>query len=254
MNLPNKDEKIIAELKAAHRRGNATEKYHNVGKGSYLRNMVYGANDGIVTTFAVVAGVAGANLSTKIILILGFANLVADGLSMALGNILGTRSENQLKKEELKVEHFEIDHVPEEEAKEIEEIYKKKGFKGDDLKRAVQIITSDKNIWAKEMMIHELGIIPGEEESPWKNGLATFVAFASAGLLPLLPYVFNIAIKDTFTTAIIFTAVALFAVGAARTVFTKKNWLLAGLEMLGVGAIAAIAAYVLGYFIEHIAN
>ncbi len=129
-------------------------------------------------------------------------------------------------------------------------IYKDKGFSGEDLQRVVKIITSDKDRWAKEMMIHELGIIPDGEESPWKNGLATFVAFASAGLLPLLPYVFNIAIKDTFTTAIIFTGVALFIVGAGRTVFTKKNWLLAGLEMLAVGAIAAGAAYTLGYWID----
>lgn len=245
----NKEDKTIAELRAAHKKGIANEKYHNIGKGSYLRNMVYGANDGIVTTFAVVAGVAGANLSTKVILILGFANLVADGLSMALGNFLGTRSENQLKKEELKVEHWEIDHVPEEETKEIEQIYKAKGFKGEDLKRAVAVITSDKDLWAKEMMIHELGIIPGEEESPWKNGLATFVAFAIAGLLPLLPYVFDIAIKDNFTIAIIFTGVALFIAGALRTIFTKRNWLLAGLEMFAVGALAAGSAYGVGYFI-----
>lgn len=249
MNSKSKDADIIAELKAAHAHGIAVEKYHKAGKGSYLRNMVYGANDGIVTTFAVVAGVAGASLSPKIILILGFANLVADGISMAMGNWLGTRSENQFKNEELRLEHWEIEHVPEEEAKEIEQIYKDKGFTGDDLARAVQIITSDKDRWAKEMMIHELGIIPGEEESPWKNGLATFVAFATAGLLPLLPYIFHISIKDTFTTAMIFTAVALFVVGAGRTIFTKMNWFLAGLEMLFVGALAAGSAYGVGYFI-----
>ena len=118
------------------------------------------------------------------------------------------------------------------------------------LKRAVAVITSDKDIWAKEMMIYELGIIPGEEESPWKNGLVTFVSFGIAGLLPLLPYIFNIAIKDTFTTAIIFTGAALFIVGALRTIFTKKNWLLSGLEMLAVGAIAAMSAYLLGYWID----
>ncbi len=247
-NMDNK-ENIIKELKAAHKGDTANEKYHKAGQGSYLRNMVYGANDGIVTTFAVVAGVAGANLSPKIILILGFANLVADGISMAMGSFLGTRSENQLKHEELKTEYWEIDHVPEEEAKEIERIYKDKGFKANDLKRAVEVITSDRDVWAKEMMIYELGIIPGEEESPWKNGLVTFVAFAIAGLLPLLPYIFNIPSKDNFTTAIIFTGIALFMVGALRTIFTKKNWLFSGLEMLLVGTIAATAAYAVGYFI-----
>ncbi|OGY92173.1 MAG: hypothetical protein A3H70_04795 [Candidatus Komeilibacteria bacterium RIFCSPLOWO2_02_FULL_48_11] len=239
-------------MKAAHSQGTACEKYHKIGSGSYLRNMVYGANDGIVTTFAVVAGVAGANLEVKVVLILGFANLVADGIAMALGNYLGTKSENEYQEQEQALEAWEVENIPEEERKEIEDIYRQKGFQGQDLKRAVDIITADKNNWVREMMIGEIGVIPGGEESPWKNGLATFVAFSAAGLLPLIPYLIGVKIVSNFNLAIIMTAVALFAVGSTRSVFTKKNWLISGLEMFLVGALAAAAAYAIGYLIDQV--
>lgn len=245
-------EKKIQEVKSAHRSGTAYEKYHKAGHGSYLRNMVYGANDGIVTTFAVVAGVAGAALEMKVVLILGFANLVADGIAMALGNYLGTKSENDFKKKERRLEEWEVEHMPEEERLEIEEIYKKKGFRGNDLEKIVNVITADKKLWVDEMIVNELGIVPGEEESPAKNGLATFIAFASAGLLPLLPFVFGFHLGSQFQAAIIMTGVALFMVGSLRSIFTKKNWLIAGIEMLFVGALAAASAYGIGYLINRI--
>ncbi|MDP6756256.1 MAG: VIT1/CCC1 transporter family protein, partial [Patescibacteria group bacterium] len=146
------------------------------------------------------------------------------------------------------MEEWEIEHIPEEEKKEIQAIYAKKGFKGNDLKRATQIITSNKEAWIDEMMIHELGTVPGEEDHPFKNGVATFIAFVIAGFLPLVPYIF--ALGNTFYTAIIMTVFALFVVGALRNIFTKQNIIIAGLEMLGVGAIAAVVAYGLGYWIE----
>ncbi|MEK7189127.1 MAG: VIT1/CCC1 transporter family protein, partial [Patescibacteria group bacterium] len=236
----NQKQKRIAEVKAAHHNATAMERYHHAGRGSYLRNMVYGANDGIVTTFAVVAGVAGASLEPKIVLILGFANLIADGVAMATGNFLGTRSENALQAKERAMESWEVANVPDEERREIRDIYRTKGFKGQDLEAAVRIITSDKKLWVDEMMVNELAIIPGEEENPWKNGLATFVAFIVAGLLPLLPYVFGVEFGSAFATAVGMTGVALFAVGSARSSVTKEHWLVSGLEMLGVGAIAAV--------------
>lgn len=246
------NQKLIIEVKQAHHDKTAIEKYHRVGAGAYLKDMVYGAIDGIVTTFAVVAGVAGAGLSIKVILILGFANLVADGLSMATGNYLGTKSENEFQRKERAMEEWEVDNVPEEETKEIEEIYRAKGFRGDDLRRAVSVISKNKKVWVDEMMIYELGMAPGESENPLKKGLATFSAFVIAGFLPLAPYVFGIGITSSFVTAIIMSAIALFAVGALRSLFIKKSWAVAGLEMLGVGAIASIVAYVIGAWIERL--
>lgn len=241
-------EQKIKEVRKAHEAGHATEKYHATFGGSYIRDVVYGANDGIITTFAVVAGVAGASLSSNIVLILGFANLLADGLAMAIGNYLGTKSEQEYMKKEREMEEWEIKHVPDCEIKEIRDIYKAKGFKGKSLTKMVDLVTSNKELWVDTMMIDELGILPNDDTSAFKNGLATFVSFAIAGVFPLLPYV--LFPSNSFNTSIIFTALSLFTVGALRTFITKKNWIIAGFEMLFVGAIAAVVAYTTGYFIE----
>lgn len=239
----------IKEVRLAHKKGHATETYHATFGGSYIRDVVYGANDGIITTFAVVAGVAGAQLSSNIVLILGFANLLADGLAMAIGNYLGTKSEQEYVQKEREMEEWEIEHVPDCEIKEIRDIYKKKGFKGKSLTQMVDLVTSNKKLWVDTMMIDELGVLPDDDTSAFKNGLATFISFAIAGLFPLLPYLFQVPNLE-FNLSITFTALALFSVGALRTFITKKHWLIAGLEMLFVGAIAAIVAYTTGYFID----
>lgn len=222
--------------------------------GTYIKDFVYGANDGIVTTFAVVAGSLGANLSSNIILILGFSNLLADGLAMAIGNYLGTKSEIEYVQSKRDLEAWEIKHLPDEEKQEIKNIYKAKGFQGKDLEKAVQIITSNQSRWIDEMMIIEHGLLPPDNAAPVKNGLATFLAFAFAGLTPLMPYLlsqFNSQLSIVnFQFSIAMTASALFIVGACRTFITKKGWFRSGLEMLFVGAIAATAAYTVGHFIN----
>lgn len=163
--------------------------------GEYIGDIVYGANDGIITTFAVVAGVAGANLSPSIVIILGFANLLADGFSMATSNYLARKSEHEYKKTLSPVD---------------------------------------------------------EEIQPVKNALATFFSFVLAGAIPLLPYAFGFK-GEIFTTAIIFTSVALFTVGSLRTLVTKIKWWVGGTEMLLVGALAATVAYVIGDLLGKIA-
>ena len=247
------DQKIL-QAKRDHERGVAPEKLHARFGGAYIRDTVYGANDGIITTFAVVAGVAGAQLSSQVVLILGFANLLADGLSMAVGNYLGTKSEQEYAESERQMEEWEVKHLPKEEAAEIRQIYQRKGFKGKDLDRAVAVITSNPSTWVDEMMIAELGLLPPKKSAPLKNGLATFIAFAAAGLMPLIPYVFNFFNSSfsplAFRSSVLMTAVALFLVGSARTLITKKSWLRSGIEMLLVGAIAAVVAYTVGFFIQ----
>ena len=244
----------ILEAKRAHENQTAVEHLHVRGGGTYIKDLVYGANDGIITTFAVVAGVAGAGLDPKIVLILGFANLLADGLSMAVGNYLGTRSEERYIEREQKMEEWEVQYLPKEETAEIRGIYKKKGFEGKDLERAVEIITSDKKRWVNVMMVEELGLMPPDGTSnAVQNGIATFIAFAIAGFLPLVPYVFGFGGNYAFPIAIAMAAIAEFAVGSARVLITKGNWLRSGIEMLVVGFSAAVVAYGIGALIERIA-
>lgn len=230
---------------------------HSHASGRYLSDMVYGASDGIVTTFAVVAGVAGASLSTAVVLILGFANLIADGLSMAIGNYLGTKSQIEYYHRERGREEWETEHMPAGEVEEVRHIFRERGFKGKDLDRAVDIITSDRKVWVDTMMLDELNLFLDEGRSPVIAALATLSAFVVAGLMPLLAYVLSYFIpffrEHDFAIAIASTAVALFAVGSTRTLVTGKRWWLAGFEILIVGGVAAAVAYGVGFALSGLA-
>jgi vacuolar iron transporter family protein len=246
-------EKDMAAVKAAHAKDAIAHSEHKPGKGKYVGDMVYGALDGTVTTFAVVSGVHGANLSSSVILILGFANLLGDGLSMAIGNYLGTKSEIEYIKQERKREEWEIENYPKGEIEEIREIFMKKGFKGKDLERAVEVVTSDKKVWVDTMMLEELGLT-SEDKTPFLSGLATFIAFVVAGLMPLLAFVISLfyPMAYAFEASIVLTAAVLFTAGALRTLVTGRNWFKSGFEMLFVGGIAAVAAYLVGFFLRGI--
>jgi len=173
---------------------------------------------------------------------------------MAVGNYLGTKSELEYIEAERRVEEWEVTHIPEEEAKEIRRIYQHKGFSGRLLDQIVSVITKNKKQWVDEMMIHELGLLPDTSTSPLKNAIATFISFAIAGLLPLLPFVLGFAFPllapSSFTMSIQATALSLFIIGSLRTRITKQSWLRSGLEMLAVGAIAASVAYFSGFLIK----
>ncbi|MBI5466177.1 MAG: VIT1/CCC1 transporter family protein [Candidatus Kerfeldbacteria bacterium] len=240
----------IEEIRQIHHQGKSQEDFHQIVAGAYIGDVVYGANDGIITTFAVVAGVAGAALSPTIVLILGVANILADGFSMAAGNFLARKSEHEYRRTERGREEWEIDHLPEEERQEIRELYAAKGFVGADLERAVSIITSNRKVWVDEMMAGELKIVGEGEGHPLKNALATLIAFVLAGAVPLVPYVAGFSGLAAFGWAAVAAAVVLFAVGSLRTLVTGKRWWLAGLEMLVVGVVAAVVAYLVGYFLS----
>ena len=152
----------------------------------YVRELIYGANDGIITTFAVVAGVAGGGLSLRVVLIIGAANLLADGMSMAAGNYLSIQSHESV-------------------------------------------------LAAQEL--------PEEEAAPLRHAAATFLAFVTAGVVPLVPYVVPDFPLTRFAASIAFTLVAMFAVGASRALIARVRWWAAGLEMLALGAVVAALAY-----------
>jgi hypothetical protein len=129
-------------------------------RSNYLRDWIYGGIDGAVTTFAIVAGVTGADLSARVVLLLGFANLLADGFAMAASNYIGTKAERDDYDRVLGIEQKHIALVPEGEREEIRQIFEAKGFSGDDLERIVAVITADRMLWAKTMAVEEYGLSP----------------------------------------------------------------------------------------------
>ncbi|MGB2691639.1 MAG: VIT1/CCC1 transporter family protein, partial [Thermodesulfobacteriota bacterium] len=185
----------------------------------YLPDFVYGGIDGSVTTFAIVAGVTGASLTPSIVLILGFANLFADGFSMAVGNYLSTKSKREYADKIRKSEEDSIANIPEEETQEIREIFSEKGFSGQQLDDAVEIITSNQDVWVDTMMKDEFGIFE-DQTSPLKSAFVTFLSFNLIGFIPLLAYVlsyFSDSFRsNTFTFSIILTSIAFFIVGSVK--------------------------------------
>jgi VIT1/CCC1 family predicted Fe2+/Mn2+ transporter len=223
-----------------------------------LEDFVYGATDGAVTTFAVVAGVVGASLSPAIVLILGFANLFADGFSMAMGNYLATRSQKEYIEQARRREEWEIDNLAEQERQEIRDIYAAKGFKEEILEEIVRIITSRRKVWVDTMMKEELGLIE-DKKHPLDTALTTFTAFNVIGIIPLLPFIAMLAAgssvastADAFLYSSAFTAGAFFAIGAIKGRVVKKSLVRSGFSALLVGGIAAIVAFVVGYLLNQL--
>ena len=226
---------------------------------SYLRDFIYGAIDGTVTTFAVVCGVAGAGLHPSVVLILGSANVIADGFSMAVSNFLGSRAEHQLREHARQIEETHVDQWPEGEREEVRQIFADKGFAGDDLERVVKVITSDRRRWIETMMREELDL-PTEGPSPMRAALTTLVAFITVGLVPLLAYFFEVIVPASrgwnwhpFRWSMLMTAIAFFGVGAVKSRFIEQPWYKGGLETFGVGGAAAMLAYITGAALKGIA-
>jgi vacuolar iron transporter family protein len=238
LHMPELEHEHTAEA-IAHRIASAN---HN-----YVRDFIYGGIDGAVTTFAVVSGVSGAELSTSIVLILGFANLAADGFSMAASNYLGTRAEQDDYRRLEKVEYRHIEVAPEGEREEVRQIYREKGFEGEELEKAVELITSDKERWVKTMLTEEYGL-PAEIRSPWKAAFATFAAFVICGLVPLLPYL--VGARSSFLISCITTGITFFLIGSFKSRWSTASWLRSGLETLFVGALAAGLAYGAGVLLK----
>jgi len=219
----------------------------------YVSEFVYGGIDGAITTFAVVAGAAGANLNMSVIIILGFANLLADGFSMSVGNYFSTKAEHDNYDKHKAIEYWEIEHLREKEIEEIREIYQKKGFKGELLEQVVATIISDKDVWVDTMMKEELEMIK-DSKTPVKTASVTFIAFFIIGLIPLLAYlvawVFQLDKANLFLYSSLLTGVGLGIVGYFKSLVTEKNKLISIGETLLLGGIAAALSYVVGAVLE----
>jgi VIT1/CCC1 family predicted Fe2+/Mn2+ transporter len=216
---------------------------------NYLRDFVYGGIDGAVTTFAVVAGTLGADLPTRIVLILGAANLIADGFSMAASNFLGTQAERDDYDRLAQIEAKHIDIDPEGEREEVRQIYAGKGFEGPGLETITDIITSDRERWIQTMLTEEYGL-PLKVRSEWVAALSTFAAFILCGSIPLLPFVFGA--KSAFPISAALTGASFFLIGSFKARWSTVPWWRSGTGTLFVGGIAATLAFLAGMFLKNL--
>jgi VIT1/CCC1 family predicted Fe2+/Mn2+ transporter len=238
-------------LRQAARHNGAT------GKSEYLGNMVYGGLDGIITTFAVVSGVVGANLSPNIILVLGLANLLADGFSMATGAFLSAKSEREVYRRERQHISEQIVRAPEAEKESLYEGYLQQGYPEQDARHLTEIISQDPGPWVSTMMAEKLLLLP-QKRKPVIEGVATFVAFVIAGSIPLLIYFADLLLHVDLPTTVAFlysvllSGLALLVLGAAKVFVTKRSAVRSGVEMLLVGGLAALVAFVVGTLLKNL--
>ena len=181
---------------------------------------------GSLPPFAVVSGVAGAELRSGIILIMGLANLLADGFSMATGAYISAKSEQEYYEKEYQRELWEIEEFPDGERLELLEIYCQEGYSEEEAEQLTEIKTRTKERWVDAMMKDELGMLK-DEKNPVFSGLATLVAFLVAGVMPLLVYLiglaFPTALESAFLISIVLSGLSLFGVGAAKVLVTQQN-------------------------------
>lgn len=236
-----------AELDEEHQAEAIRHRLSQGSKHSYLSDAVLGGIDGCVTTFAVVAGAVGGGLSGVVIIVLGFANLLADGFSMAASNYLGAKSEREQVGKARRTEERHIAQVPQGEREEVRQIFARKGFEGDVLEKIVDVITSDRKLWVETMLTEELGLqLVGR--SPIRAGLSTFVAFLVVGLVPLLPFLIpGLDAAQRFLFSILATGLAFLGVGMAKGRVLARPVFKSGIVTLLVGGLAAALAYGMGH-------
>jgi VIT1/CCC1 family predicted Fe2+/Mn2+ transporter len=221
----------------------------------YLKEIVYGGVDGIVTTFAVVAGFSGASLATNstlqlsflTVLLFGLANLFADSLSMGLGSFLSLRAERDVYKSIKNREAKEIKENTEFEREETIEILNKEGFSKEDARKMTGLMEKNPKYWTSWMMNYELELPNPENTNPFLTGLSTTISFIVFGFIPLIPFLFTYAnSKETFTYSIVFTFLALFLLGVLKWRVVKVDFWRSVGEIILIGAVAASVAYFVG--------
>ncbi|WMJ72980.1 VIT1/CCC1 transporter family protein [Cytophagaceae bacterium ABcell3] len=219
-------------------------------KKDYIAEFVYGGIDGAITTFAVVAGATGAEMELGIVIVLGVANLLADGFSMSVGNFFSTRAARDNYNKRLDMETCRIGNMPEAEKETLRDIFEKKGFKGPLLDQVTEVLMSNKEVWAETIMKEKHELVP-DPKAPVKTAFVTFVSFVLIGAIPLFSYVFDwfYGVGDAyylFIYSCILTGLALCVVGSLKSYVNKKNPVWGILETLTLGGFAAFIAYLAG--------
>lgn len=221
------------------------QKHRGVGAGGNLRAAVFGVNDGLISNASLIMGIAGATSNNALVLLSGAAGLIAGAFSMAAGEYVSVRSQREMFEYQIGLEKEELDHYPEEEAEELALIYEARGLSREDAQRLARQLIADPERALDTLAREELGLNPEDLGSPWGAALFSFLSFAVGALIPLLPYLLGGG-AIAMPVSIGMSAVALFGVGAALSLFTGRNAWWSGARMLGIGLAAGAVTYAIG--------
>jgi vacuolar iron transporter family protein len=221
------------------------ERWHRTNFGGSLRAAVFGVNDGLISNFSLVMGIAGTDAEPRFVLLAGIAGLLAGAFSMAAGEYVSVRSQRELYEQQLALEAQELEASPEEEREELELIYQAKGVPGDQAKKLARQILSNPETAIDTLAREELGLDPTSLGSPWAAAISSFVAFALGAVIPVMPY-FLADGTTAFAGSALVCGLALFVVGALISLFTGRNMAFSGLRMVAIGATAATVTFLVG--------
>src|ERR671925_352258 len=219
----------------------------HIKESNYIRDLVFGFGDGVNTSLGIVAGVGGAVIAADVVILAALVGMFTGAKAMAVQNYLAVKSQRQILESEIKREEYEIETMPNKEKQEIEEIYRLKGFEGEELKKVVDKVISNKEVWLKTMLTEELGLNLEILGNPLKGALVMFGSFLLGGILPILPYfVVKAGLMSSITAiamAITISLVSSFIVGAIKARMAQMNLIKGGIEMAGLGTGIALVGY-----------
>jgi VIT1/CCC1 family predicted Fe2+/Mn2+ transporter/rubrerythrin len=219
-----------------------------MGGGGGVRDVIFGANDGLVSILALLAGVYGAVTESRVILIAGVAGAVAGAISMGAGAYLSSKSEQEVTEKESERKGIRRRRTPEEEQVELVRFYQARGFRKSEAEAIAGRVSAQMEREAEYTVGEELGLTSEDAWPPWKAAVLTGLSFAIASVVPILPFAV-MPVTPAAITAAVASIAALFAVGASKATFTRKNWVTSGLEMMAIGTLAAVATYAIGLLI-----
>jgi len=224
------------------------ERWHRTSYGGSLRAAVFGVNDGLLSNFGLVMGIAGTNAEPRFVLLAGVAGLLAGAFSMAAGEYVSVRSQRELYEQQLELEKQELESSPEEEQEELALIYQAKGIPADQAQELARQILSNPETAIETLAREELGLDPSALGSPWTAAFSSFLAFAIGAVLPVIPY-FILQGSGAFMASTIVCGISLFVVGASISIFTGRNMAYSGLRMVGIGAVTSAITFLVGRLI-----
>ncbi|PIZ94520.1 MAG: hypothetical protein COX81_03395 [Candidatus Magasanikbacteria bacterium CG_4_10_14_0_2_um_filter_37_12] len=216
------------------------------GIGATIRELVFGMEDGMVSTMGAITGIAVGSNEPKIVILSGAVIIAVESISMGLGSYLSNKSEQEVNQNILSEEREEISNYPEEEKKEMFGLFVTDGWSKNMAQKMTEEVSKDKKLMLREMAYRELKVHTEHANSPWKNGLVMLFSYIFGGAIPLLPYLFSTDLGVVVPISISITLVALFILGSITTRYSKRKWWKAGLEMFLLATFAAVVGFGIG--------